>query len=93
MQILKTVFFLALAFFPVLSWAMPGIPAFTVETDAEGTQDYTLTMQILLLMTGLTLLPAAFIATTSFLRIVIVLALLRQALGTMQTATAPVPTQ
>ncbi len=64
---------------------MPGIPAFTVETDASGTQDYTLTMQILLLMTGLTLLPAALIATTSFLRIVIVLALLRQALGTMQT--------
>lgn len=66
-------------------FAMPGIPAFTVETDGDGNQDYTLTMQILLLMTGLTLLPAALIATTSFLRIVIVLALLRQALGTMQT--------
>lgn len=65
--------------------AEPGIPAFTVQTDAAGNQDYTLTMQILLLMTGLTLLPAALIATTSFLRIVIVLALLRQALGTMQT--------
>ncbi len=85
MQILKTAFFLVITFFPVLSWAMPGIPAFTVETDAQGSQDYTLTMQILLLMTGLTLLPAALIATTSFLRIVIVLALLRQALGTMQT--------
>ena len=85
MQILKTVFFLVLTLSPILSWAMPGIPAFTVETDAEGSQDYTLTMQILLLMTGLTLLPAALIATTSFLRIVIVLALLRQALGTMQT--------
>jgi len=84
-QILKTVFFLVLTLSPILSWAMPGIPAFTVETDAEGSQDYTLTMQILLLMTGLTLLPAALIATTSFLRIVIVLALLRQALGTMQT--------
>ncbi len=66
-------------------YAMPGIPAFTVETDAAGNQDYTLTMQILLLMTGLTLLPAALIATTSFLRIIIVFALLRQALGTMQT--------
>ncbi|VAW46652.1 Flagellar biosynthesis protein FliP [hydrothermal vent metagenome] len=84
-QTFKTLFFLCLALFPILSWAMPGIPAFTVETDAEGSQDYTLTMQILLLMTGLTLLPAALIATTSFLRIVIVLALLRQALGTMQT--------
>ncbi|CAN8141692.1 flagellar type III secretion system pore protein FliP [Thiomicrorhabdus sp. 6S2-11] len=70
---------------PSLSYAEPGIPMFTVETDAAGNQDYTLTMQILLLMTGLTLLPAALIATTSFLRIIIVLALLRQALGTMQT--------
>lgn len=85
MKILKTFLFLALSLFPLLSWAMPGIPAFTVETDAAGNQDYTLTMQILLLMTGLTLLPAALIATTSFLRIMIVMALLRQALGTMQT--------
>ncbi|MBN2647001.1 MAG: flagellar type III secretion system pore protein FliP [Thiotrichales bacterium] len=76
---------LLLPLFPTLVWAEPGIPAFTVETDAEGNQDYSLTLQILLVMTGLTLLPAALIATTSFLRIVIVLALLRQALGTMQT--------
>ncbi|MBF6058368.1 MULTISPECIES: flagellar type III secretion system pore protein FliP [Thiomicrorhabdus] len=70
---------------PSLVWAMPGIPAFTVETDAAGNQDYTLTLQILLLMTGLTLLPAALIATTSFLRLIIVFALLRQALGTTST--------
>lgn len=69
---------------------MPGIPAFTVETDTQGNQDYSLTLQILLLMTGLTLLPAALIATTSFLRIIIVLALLRQALGTMQTPSGQV---
>ncbi|HEY9018487.1 flagellar type III secretion system pore protein FliP [Thiomicrospira sp.] len=69
---------------------MPGIPAFTVETDPQGNQDYSLTIQILLLMTGLTLLPAALIATTSFLRIIIVLALLRQALGTMQTPSGQV---
>lgn len=70
---------------PLAAIAEPGIPAFTVKTDAEGNQDYTLTIQILLLMTGLTLLPAALIAMTSFLRIVVVLALLRLALGTMQT--------
>ncbi|HIQ40745.1 MAG TPA: flagellar biosynthesis protein FliP [Sulfurivirga caldicuralii] len=74
-----------LALFPLISWAAPGIPAFTVTIDEQGNQDYTLTIQILLIMTGLTLLPAALIATTSFLRIVIVLALLRQALGTMNT--------
>jgi flagellar biosynthetic protein FliP len=75
----------ALMLLPLVGWTEPGIPAFTVETDAQGNQDYTLTMQILLLMTGLTLLPAALIAMTSFLRIVVVLALLRQALGTQST--------
>lgn len=76
----------------ILIWLWPdsvsaaqGVPVFTVETDADGNQDYTLSLQILLLMTGLTLLPAALMTTTSFLRIIIVLALLRQALGTMQT--------
>jgi flagellar biosynthetic protein FliP len=85
LKILKYSVFLFWIGFPVVGWGMPGVPAFTVETDAAGNQDYTLTMQILLLMTGLTLLPAALIAMTSFLRIIVVLALLRQALGTMQT--------
>jgi len=76
--------------FPVTVFAEPGIPAFTVQTDADGNQDYTLTIQILLLMTGLTLLPAVLIATTAFLRIIVVLALLRQALGTMQTPSSRV---
>lgn len=71
--------------FPVIAGADPGVPAFTVTTDAQGNQDYTLTIQILLLMTGLTLLPAALIAMTSFLRIIVVLALLRQALGVQST--------
>ncbi len=42
-------------------------------------------MQILLLMTALTLLPAILMAVTPFLRVVVVLHFLRQALGT-QTA-------
>lgn len=71
--------------FPLLAWAEPGIPAFSVQTNTDGQQEYTLTLQILLLMTGLTLLPAALMTMTSFLRIVIVLSFLRQALGTMQT--------
>jgi len=81
---------LALLLLPLWALAQPGVPAFTVETDAQGNQDYTLTIQILLLMTGLTLLPAALIAMTSFLRIIVVLALLRQALGTMQTPSSQV---
>lgn len=76
---------LGLLMFPLVLQAEPGVPAFTVTTDAQGNQDYTLTIQILLLMTGLTLLPSALIAMTSFLRIIVVLALLRQALGTQST--------
>ncbi len=77
--------FILLLFLPMFSMAEVGIPAFTVTTDGEGNQDYTLTMQILMLMTGLTLLPSLLIATTAFLRIIVVLALLRLALGTQQT--------
>lgn len=82
---IQLVSFLVLLFAPMFAFSEPGIPAFTVETDAQGNQDYTLTMQILMLMTGLTLLPAALIGMTAFLRIVVVLALLRQALGTQST--------
>ncbi len=76
--------FLILLLIPISTYSV-GIPAFTVQTDADGNQDYSLTIQILMLMTGLTLLPAVLIGMTAFLRIIVVLALLRQALGTMQT--------
>ncbi len=42
-------------------------------------------MQIIILMTALTLLPAILLMMTSFTRIVIVLGILRQALGAGQT--------
>jgi flagellar biosynthetic protein FliP len=65
--------------------AAPGIDAVTVTPGEDGEQTYTLSIQILLLMTALSLLPAALIMMTSFTRIVIVLSILRQALGTAQT--------
>ena len=52
--------------------------------DAEP-QSYSLSLQILILMTLLTLLPAAILSTSAFVRIIIVLSILRQALGTAQT--------
>jgi flagellar biosynthetic protein FliP len=61
------------------------IPALTVQTAAGGGQSYSLTLQVLLLMTALTLLPAALLMMTAFTRIVIVLGILRQALGAGQT--------
>ena len=62
-----------------------GIPAVSVTTDPNGGQQYSLTLQILILMTAVTLLPGiVLMMMTSFTRIVIVLAILRQALGAGQ---------
>jgi RimJ/RimL family protein N-acetyltransferase/Mrp family chromosome partitioning ATPase len=61
-----------------------GIPAVTVSTAPNGGQQYSLTLQILLLMTAVTLLPGIVLMMTAFTRIVIVLAILRQALGAGQ---------
>ncbi len=76
---------IALSSLPLLAGAAdPGLPAFTSTPGAGGSQTYTLTIQTLLFMTALTFLPAVILMTTAFIRIVIVLSLLRQALGTMQ---------
>jgi flagellar biosynthetic protein FliP len=52
---------------------------------ATAPEQVATTLQILFILTVLTLAPAILIMTTSFTRIVIVLAFLRQALGTQQT--------
>lgn len=65
--------------------AAPGIEAMTVSSNGQGGQTYTVTIQVLMLMTILTLLPAMLFTMTAFTRVMIVLALLRQALGTAQT--------
>jgi flagellar biosynthesis protein FliP len=70
-------------FLPMLASAA-GIPAVTVSTAPSGGQQYSLTLQILILMTAVTLLPGIVLMMTAFTRIVIVLAILRQALGAGQ---------
>lgn len=76
---------LALMLLPMLAAAQaPGLPAVSV-TDTGAGQEYTVSIQLLALMTVLTLLPALLLGMTSFTRIIIVLAILRQALGTAQT--------
>ena len=82
---MKRCWMLLLLLAPLAGYAEPGIPALTVETSAEGAQSYSLTIQVLGIMTILTLLPAALLTMTSFTRIIIVLAILRQALGTPQS--------
>ncbi|EWH09734.1 flagellar biosynthesis protein FliP [Catenovulum agarivorans DS-2] len=58
-----------------------GIPALTVSDNPDGTQDYTITLQVLALMTMLSFIPAIVVMMTSFTRIIIVLGILRQAIG------------
>ena len=62
-----------------------GIPALNVSGGAADGQTYSVTLEVLALMTVLTLLPAILLMMTSFTRIIIVLAILRQALGTAST--------
>ena len=61
-----------------------GLPALNVNTNGDKTE-YSLPLQILILMGALTILPSLVLGMTSFTRIIIVMSILRQALGTQQT--------
>ncbi len=74
-----------LLLFPLLAGAQPTIPLLSVEPSADGGSNYSATLQVLLIMTVLSFLPSLLLAMTSFTRIIVVLAILRQALGTAQT--------
>jgi len=68
---------------PLAAWAQAGgLPALTSTPGAGGSQTFTLSVQTLLTLTALTFIPAALLMMTSFTRIIIVLSLLRHALGT-----------
>lgn len=71
---------------PLAAWAQAGgMPALTSTPGPGGSQTYTLSIQTLLTLTALTFLPAALLMMTSFTRIIIVLSLLRHALGTQSS--------
>ncbi len=61
------------------------LSALTLTTNPDGSQEYSITLQILIFMTALSFIPAAVIMMTSFTRIVVVMAILRQAFGLQQT--------
>jgi flagellar biosynthetic protein FliP len=67
------------------STGSPGIPVLNVAGNVAGGQTYTLTIQLLALMTAVTILPAFLLMMTSFTRIIIVLSILRQAIGAGQS--------
>jgi flagellar biosynthetic protein FliP len=62
-----------------------GLPALNIQSNESGGTTYSLSLQILLLMSALTILPSLLLGMTSFTRIIIVMSILRQALGTQQT--------
>ncbi|MCV4281767.1 flagellar type III secretion system pore protein FliP [Pseudomonas capsici] len=71
---------------PVVFAADPlSIPAITLSNNPEGQQEYSVSLQILLIMTALSFIPAFVMLMTSFTRIIIVFSILRQALGLQQT--------
>ncbi|MCO7516176.1 flagellar type III secretion system pore protein FliP [Pseudomonas guariconensis] len=61
------------------------VPAITLSSGPDGQQEYSVSLQILLIMTALSFIPAFVILMTSFTRIIIVFSILRQALGLQQT--------
>lgn len=82
LQKIKILLVLALLL-PLSVWAANnGLPVINANPTAGGGQNYSLSLQTLILMTSLTFIPAALLMMTGFTRIIIVLSLLRQALGT-----------
>ncbi len=82
-MLFTSIFFLS--FYSHSLETLGGLPAVNVESNPQGGTTYSLSLQILLLMSFLTVLPSIVLGMTSFTRIVIVMSILRQALGTQQT--------
>jgi len=81
----RCIILLLLCVFTPHLMADTGLPAVTVVPNADGTQSYSITLQVLALMTALSFIPAVVIMMTSFTRIVVVLSILRQAMGLQQS--------
>jgi flagellar biosynthetic protein FliP len=80
--VLMTLLLIAMCVMPMMAQAQ-GIPLVSV-SGGKGGQQYSMSLQLLGSMTTLTLLPSMLLMMTSFVRIIIVLSILRQALGTAQ---------
>jgi len=77
LYVLLVVLLLAMTMLPLMAHAQ-GIPLVNV-SGGKGGQQYSMSLQLLGLMTTLTLLPSMLLMMTSFVRIIIVLSILRQA--------------
>lgn len=73
-------------FLPVIAtaaspWSMDAV---NLNTNTNGSQTYSVSLQVLAFMTMLTMLPAIVMMMTAFTRIIIVFSILRQAIGLQQ---------
>tara|TARA_B100000949_G_C14243519_1_gene434716 strand:+ start:490 stop:1227 length:738 start_codon:yes stop_codon:yes gene_type:complete len=85
---MKYLWYIALLALPVISNAANlNIPAVTVTSTPGGGENYSVSLQILIFMTLLSVLPGLLMAMTAFTRIMIVMSILRQAIGMAQTPT------
>ena len=75
----------AILIFPADVFAQAGLPAVVINSTDGGGETWSLSLQALVLMTTLTVLPSMLLMMTSFTRITIVLGILRTAMGTAQT--------
>lgn len=71
-----------LTLWPFTANAQVTLPALTSTPGADGSQTWSLSLQTLVLLTMMSFLPAMLMLMTGFTRIIIVLGLLRQAMGT-----------
>jgi flagellar biosynthetic protein FliP len=82
--LLGLVILMALGWWGTAAGETAALPAISIQLGEAGGTGPSVAVQIVLLLTVLSLAPALFVMVTSFTRIVIVLAFLRQALGTQQ---------
>lgn len=88
MKLKNFLLMLILLILPVMAQADAlSLPAVTVQSGTNGAQSYSVNLQILIFMTLLSVLPGLLMAMTAFTRIIIVLSILRQAIGMAQTPT------
>ncbi len=73
---------LLLLILPADGWAQATINGLVSQPTADGGQQWSIKLQTLLLLTSLAFLPAVLLMMTCFTRIIIVLSLLRTAMGT-----------
>ena len=84
---MKKVLLILLALLPaaVIAATPEGLPLLNAVGEGGQSTRYTGTIELVALMTLLTVLPSLLLMMTPFVRIIIVMSLLRQALGTGQT--------